>query len=108
MRVKEVLMSADTNDAFDLERAIVEVVKVLPTWQAVQVLDYARWLQTQPAGIKLDDEAQRALELEERSWTRAYEAKRAEYRQMAHQALADLANGDTRLMVVDNGKLEAR
>lgn len=93
----------------ELEKAITDVVRVLPAAHALQVLDFARWLQTQPdlqlAGA-LDEERDRlAPELEEQVWLRAYEARRAEFRQLARQALAEQAQGNTYLMTVENGKL---
>ena len=49
-----------------------------------------------------------ALEQEEQAWMRAYEARSTEFRELARQALKDLAEGDTYLMTVEDGRLEAR
>jgi len=42
-----------------LERTLLDVVRALPSGRALQVLDFARWLQTQ---LSPDEETDEALE----------------------------------------------
>jgi hypothetical protein len=72
-----------------LERALMDVIKTLPPRRAVEVLDFARWLQTQLApDEELSDKAAPVeMELEEQAWEQFYLANRDDFRAMAHQAL---------------------
>jgi anthranilate/para-aminobenzoate synthase component I len=93
-----------------LERTLLDVVRALPSGRVLQVLDFARWLQTQLAP---DEEAggntaQAAMEQEEKAWEQTYNANRDDFRAMARQALADLDAGETLEMVIANGKVKAR
>ena len=93
-----------------LEQALMEVVKTLPPRRAMQVLDFARWLQTQPAlDEDLSDSAtETEMELEEKAWEQIYLANRDTFRSMAREALDDLDAGDTLEMVIEDGKVTAR
>lgn len=93
-----------------LELALIDVVRALPSGRALQVLDFARWLQTQ---LSPDEEmdgkaAQAAIEQEEKAWEQTYNANRDDFRAMARQALADLDAGETLKMVIADGKVKAR
>jgi len=93
-----------------LELALIDVVRTLHPRRVVQVLDFARWLQTQPAPDEELSEraAQIEMELEERAWEQIYLAHRDDFRAMAHQALVDLDAGETLEMVIVGGKVTAR
>ncbi len=92
------------------EQILLKTVRALPSHRATQVLDFARWLQTQPEIEELFDETMTEAELaaEEKAWEEAYLAKRDDFRAMARQALAELDAGETLEMVSENGKLGAR
>lgn len=92
------------------EQALLKTVRALPPHRATQVLDFARWLQTQPEAEELLDDpmTEDELEAEEKAWEQAYLAKRDNFRAMAHQALSALDAGETLEMVSENGKLGAR
>lgn len=68
-----------------LELALIDVVRTLPSRRVLQVLDFARWLQTQLAPDE-DHAAQAAMEQEEKTWEQAYMANRDDFRAMARQA----------------------
>jgi len=93
-----------------LELALIDVVRTLHPRRVVQVLDFARWLQTQPAPDEDLSErvAQLDIELEERAWEQIYLANRDDFRAMAHQALVDLDAGETMEMVMVDGKVTVR
>lgn len=78
-----------------LESALMDVVKTLHPRRAMQVLDFARWLQTQPAlDEDLSDSAtETEMELEEKAWEQIYLANRDTFRSMARDALNDLDAG---------------
>ena len=99
-----------TQQSAPLEQALMEVVKTLSQHRVMQVLDFARWLQTQPA---LDDDlsdsaTEMEIELEEKAWEQTYLANRDTFRSMAREALDDLDAGDTLEMVIEDGKVTAR
>jgi len=93
-----------------LELTLIDVVRTLHPRRVVQVLDFARWLQTQPASDEHLSEraAQMELELEDKTWEQLYLANRDDFRAMARQALADLDAGETLEMVIVGGKVTAR
>lgn len=93
-----------------LERTLLDVVRALPSGRALQVLDFARWLQTQ---LSPDEDAggntdQAEMEQEEKAWEQTYNANRDDFRAMARQALADLDTGETLEMVIADGKVKTR
>uniref|UniRef100_UPI004055AC6F hypothetical protein n=1 Tax=Candidatus Electronema sp. TaxID=2698783 RepID=UPI004055AC6F len=93
-----------------LELALIDVVRTLPSRRVLQVLDFARWLQTQlsPEENESSKAAQAAIEQEEKAWEQTYNANRDDFRAMARQALADLDAGETLEMVIAGGKVKAR
>jgi anthranilate/para-aminobenzoate synthase component I len=93
-----------------LELALIDVVRTLPSRRVLQVLDFARWLQTQlaPDEEAGNSTAQAAMEQEEKNWEQTYMANRDDFRAMARQALADLDAGETLDMVITDGKVTAR
>ena len=91
-----------------VELALIDVVRTLPPRRAVQVLDFARWLQTQPIPDEEASDQAAQMEQEERVWEQVYLAHRDDFRAMAHQALVDLDAGETLEMVIVGGKVMAR
>ncbi len=93
-----------------LERTLLDVVRALPSGRALQVLDFARWLQTQlsPEENEGSKTAHAELEREEKVWEQTYNANRDDFRAMARQALSDLDTGETLEMVIADGKVKAR
>ena len=92
------------------EQLLLETVKALPPQRVDQVLDFARWLQTQPAPEEWEDKelTEAELEVEEAAWERTYMANREEFRSMARQALTDLDAGETLEMVIEDDKIYSR
>jgi hypothetical protein len=90
-----------------LERALIDVIKTLPPRRAVEVLDFARWLQTQlaPDEELSDGAAPVEMELEEQAWEQFYLANRDDFRAMAHQALVDLDAGETLEMAMMTSRM---
>lgn len=104
------MTSQPTRQSATVELALMDVVKTLPRRRAVQVLDFARWLQTQPASDEKwsDSVTQTEIELDEEAWEQVYFANRDDFRAMAHQALVDLDAGETLEMVIVDGKVTTR
>ncbi len=90
-----------------LELALIDVVRTLPSRRVLQVLDFARWLQTQLAPEE-DHAAQAEMEREDKAWEQTYNANSDDFRAMARQALADLDAGETLELVIAGGKVTAR
>ncbi len=89
---------------------LMETVKIMQPYRVAQVLDFARWLQTQPASDEAVDEeiTMAEIEKEEDAWQAAYMQNKDEFRAMARQALSDLDAGETLEMVVENGNIRPR
>ena len=99
-----------SEDQQPIEQMLVETIKIMPSFRAAQVLDFARWLQTQPVPDEAADEeiAMAEIEKEEDAWQAAYMQNKDEFRTMARQALSDLDAGETLEMVVENGSIRPR
>ncbi len=88
------------------EKTVLKTIRTLPDERARQVLDFARWLQTQP---DLSEEiSEEELEAEESAWEEVYLTNQESFRAMAQQALGDLKTGNTLEMVIDKGKVTTR
>lgn len=101
------MKTESTLDIQTLEQALVRTIRTLHPRRVVEVLDFARWLQTQPAVDEFTAEMLTAEELEEeeKAWQAAYDANREEFRAMARDALNELDRGETLGMVVREGKI---
>jgi len=86
---------------------LAEAVVSLPPRRVAQVLDFARWLQTQPFenDIAEDELSAAELQAEEEAWQKAYEANREDFRAMARQALDESDAGEALKMTFENGKI---
>jgi hypothetical protein len=90
-----------TSQYATLEQTLLKIIRALPPRRAAQVLDFARWLQTQPVPDELSE-----LELEEKSWEQFYLANRDHFRAMARQALKDYQAGrTTEITITEDGCL---
>ncbi len=65
---------------------LIKTVQTLSHRRARPVLDFARWLQTQPTFPESE---------EDEIWEAAYMQNQDEFRAMARQALRDLDEGET-------------
>lgn len=97
-------------DVKTLEQSLMRTIRTLHPRRVAEVLDFARWLQTQPEVDEFTTETVTAAELEEeeKAWQAAYEANRDEFRALARKALAELDAGDTLGMVVRDGKIHPK
>ncbi len=92
------------------EETLISTVRGLVPRRAVQVLDFARWLQTQ----SVDDDwlhenvSPEELTAEDSAWDQVYLENRETFRSMAREALEEYEAGATREMFVEDGKLSAR
>ena len=86
-----------TLPSLGFEQTLLQIMRTLHPRRAAQVVDFARWLQTQPAVDENVDEKISAdeLEREEKAWEQTYLANRDHFRDMARQALQDLEAGET-------------
>jgi hypothetical protein len=99
-----------TSTSLGFEQMLLQILRTLHPRRAAQVVDFARWLQTQPAlDEKLEAEiSAEELEREEKAWEQTYLANRDNFREMARQALKDLDAGETLEMSMENGRVTAR
>jgi siderophore synthetase component len=96
-----------TLDLKTLEKSLVDTIRTLHPRRAAEVLDFARWLQTQPQTDEFltDGLSPAELAAEEEAWQATYNANREEFRAMAREALNELDAGETLGMVVREGKI---
>ena len=93
-----------------LEQAILEIINSLPYERVAQLLDFARFLQTQsiPQKLPYEDITEAELLLEEEAWQQTLVAKQDYFRALASQARADREAGRTHELILENGKLAIR
>ncbi len=77
---------------------LIETVETLDDVRAMQVLDFARWLQTQPA----------ASDMEETAWEEAYLRQKDAFRKMAEEALLEFEAGVTLEMTMEDDYIQIR
>jgi len=93
------------------EQAIVNVVRALSARRAAQVLDFARWLQTQAqpdTDSAPDDLLDDDIEMEEQIWENSYLASREKFRLMAREAIAEFEAGATLEMIIEDGQVKTQ
>jgi hypothetical protein len=94
----------------ELERSLIHTLKTLHPRRAAEVLDFARWLQTQPVPDEPGNEVvtEQELEAEESAWEASYLANRDAFRAMAREALSELDAGETMEITLENGGIRPR
>ena len=91
-------MNSARKDRKILEQMLIETVETLDDVRAMQVLDFARWLQTQPA----------ASDMEETAWEEAYLRQKDTFRKMAEEALLEFEAGVTLEMTMEDDHIQIR
>jgi len=86
-------------DKKSVEQKLIKTVRALDYRRTMQVLDFARWLQTQPAPSEIE---------EDETWEAAYMQNKDEFRAMARQALQDLNEGETLELTLENDHIRPR
>ena len=81
------------------EQTLIDTVRKLPPRRAAQVLDFARWLQTQPDE---DDEwlndSEEQMQAEDALWDSAYARHKDKFAALSEAARAEIAAGETQPM----------
>ena len=85
------------------EDALLGAVRGLPPQRAVQVLDFARWLRTQPESEEwlVDDVTEDDLQAEDAHWDQFYAQNRDTFRAMAREAVEQYAGGEAQEMTIE-------
>ena len=91
-------MNSTRKDRKILEQMLIETVETLDDVRAMQVLDFARWLQTQPS----------ASDMEETAWEEAYLRQKDAFRKMAEEALLEFEAGVTLEMTMEDDHIQIR
>ncbi|HHB90545.1 MAG TPA: hypothetical protein ENK60_04485 [Anaerolineae bacterium] len=91
-------MNSARKDRKILEQMLIETVKTLDDQHAMQVLDFARWLQTQPS----------VSEMEEAAWEEVYLRHKEAFRKMAQEALQELDADETLEMTAEGDHIQIR
>jgi hypothetical protein len=91
------------------EQALISIVRTLPLERIVQILDYARYIQSQTVedfGFLDDDETEEEILADEALWDAQFAATQDDLNKMADKVRADIRAGRTMPMVfTKDGKL---
>ena len=103
MKVKTALQSSA------YEQALINIVRTLPVERVVQILDYARYVQSQTIedfGFLDDDETEEEILADEARWDAQFAATQDDLKKMADKVRAEIRAGCTMPMVfTKDGKL---
>ena len=91
------------------EQALISIVRTLPVERIVQILDYARYIQSQTVedfGFLDDDETEEEILADEALWDAQFAATQDGLKKMADKVRAEIRAGRTMPMVfTKDGKL---
>jgi len=91
------------------EQALINIVRTLPVERVVQILDYARYVQSQTIedfGFLDDDETEEEILADEARWDAQFAATQDDLKKMADKVRAEIRAGCTMPMVfTKDGKL---
>jgi hypothetical protein len=91
------------------EQALINIVRTLPVERIVQILDYARYIQSQTIedfGFLDDDETEEEILADEARWNAQFAATQDDLKKMADKVRAEIRAGRTMPMVfTKDGKL---
>jgi hypothetical protein len=91
------------------EQALISIVRTLPVERIVQILDYARYIQSQTVedfGFLDDDETEEEILADEALWDAQFAATQDDLKKMADKVRAEIRAGRTMPMVfTKDGKL---
>ena len=91
------------------EQALISIVRTLPLERIVQILDYARYIQSQTIedfGFLDDDETEEEILADEARWDAQFAATQDDLKKMADKVRAEIRAGRTMSMVfTKDGKL---
>ena len=84
------------------EQALISIVRTLPVERIVQILDYARYIQSQTIedfGFLDDDETEEEILADEARWDAQFAATQDGLKKMADEVRAEIQAGHTMPMV---------
>jgi hypothetical protein len=84
------------------EQALISIVRTLPVERIVQILDYARYIQSQTVedfGFLDDDETEEEILADEALWDAQFAATQDDLKKMADKVRAEIRAGRTMPMV---------
>lgn len=88
-------------DASIYEQTLLSIIRTLPLEQVIQILTYARYVQTQTLDdfALVDEETSEAVAADEARWDAQLAATQAGLQQMAANVRAEIQAGKTKPMV---------
>ena len=84
------------------EQALIRIVRVLPVERVIQILDFARYIQSQTIedfGVLDEDEIEEEVLADEAEWNAQFAATQDGLKKMADKVRADIRAGHTMPMV---------
>jgi len=88
-------------EPFLFEQALINIIRKLPIERVVQILDYARYIQTQTSedfGLLDDDETEQEILADEARWDAQFAATQEGLNKMADKVRAEIQAGRSRPM----------
>lgn len=96
LKIKNVMKTETTLEPSLYEQALISIVRKLPIERVVQILDYARYIQTQTNedfGFLDDDETEQEILADEARWDAQFAATQEGLSQMANKVRAEIGAG---------------
>jgi len=81
------------------EEILMGIVRSLPAERVVQILDYARYIQSQTDGLLNEDETEEEIRADEAHWNSQFAATQDGLKKMADKVRAEIRAGRTMPMV---------
>jgi len=81
------------------EEILMGIVRALPAERVVQILDYARYIQSQNDGLLNGDETEDEIRADEAYWNSQFEATQDGLKKMADKVRAEIRSGRTMSML---------
>jgi len=91
-----------TSEPSSYEQALINIARKLPIERVVQILDYARYIESQTIedfGLLNDDETEEEILADEACWDAQFAATQDGLKKMADKVRADIQAGRTMPMV---------
>jgi hypothetical protein len=80
------------------EDVLLGIVRNLPIDRVVQIIDYARYIQSQPDIFQSEDVSEEEIRADEAHWSRQFEATQDGLKKMADKVRAEVHAGRTMAM----------
>jgi len=88
-----------TLQLFAYEEILMNIVRSLPAERVIQILDYARYIQSQSDKLITEDETEEEIIADEEHWNSQFAATQDGFKKMADKVRSDIRAGRSMPMV---------